>query len=136
MYPRVRERWDDRDQKGTYSLGCRRTYLLLKTLVAAWLLGFTARSFLHSTIHTAYVELVTNTSRIWRVPLNAPDEHLIATYNDLSSVKEVIHPHKADIVAIVVEPMLGSGGAIPASKSFLLGLRAITNETGIVTSIG
>lgn len=62
-------------------------------------------------------------------PLNAPHEYLIATYNDLDSVKKVLVKQRDDdLAAIIVEPMIGSGGAIPAQKDFLLGLRAIANE--------
>lgn len=67
-------------------------------------------------------------------PVNAPHEYLIAEYNNLSPVHALIRdPANAkDIAAIIVEPMTGSGGAIPADRSFLEGLRVVANEVGAV----
>ena len=64
--------------------------------------------------------------------VNAPHEYLIANYNDIESVKQLADANKDDLAAILVEPMLGSGGAIPATTDFLLGLRSIANVTGAV----
>lgn len=38
--------------------------------------------------------------------------------------------HRKDLAAILVEPMLGSGGCIPGEPHFLQGLRALADETG------
>ena len=67
-------------------------------------------------------------------PVNAPHSYLIACYNSLESVRELVEqPENADdIAAIIVEPMIGSGGAIPASRDFLQGLREIADERGAV----
>ncbi|CAK3992114.1 aminotransferase class III-fold pyridoxal phosphate-dependent enzyme [Lecanosticta acicola] len=67
-------------------------------------------------------------------PLNVPHEWLITTYNDLSSVDAFVRntAHRDDIAAIIIEPMLGSGGAIPADLEFLKGLRKAANEVGAV----
>lgn len=37
-----------------------------------------------------------------------------------------------DLAAIIVEPMTGSGGAIPADREFLLGLRDVATRNGAV----
>ena len=68
------------------------------------------------------------------IPVNAPHEYLIARYNDLGSVRELAEreENRGDLAAIIVEPMIGSGGAIPASHDFLLGLREIANSHGAV----
>ncbi|APR87276.1 Gamma-aminobutyrate:alpha-ketoglutarate aminotransferase [Minicystis rosea] len=52
----------------------------------------------------------------------------------LSAVREiVIHHIGADqLAAIVVEPVLGEGGVIPAPVAFLRGLRALCDEHGIL----
>lgn len=70
-------------------------------------------------------------------PVNAPHEFLIARYNDLASVQQLLvddddDNNKANLAAILVEPMLGSGGAIPARTDFLIGLRSLANATGAV----
>jgi glutamate-1-semialdehyde 2,1-aminomutase len=63
-------------------------------------------------------------------PLNAPFEYLLGRYNDLASVEALVRPHRAEIAAILVEPMQGTTGCIPAERSFLAGLRALADETG------
>ncbi len=49
-------------------------------------------------------------------------------YGDLDKVKAEIKSN--DVAAIVVEPVQGEGGVLPAPKGFLEALRAITNEHG------
>lgn len=66
--------------------------------------------------------------------INVPHEYLIATYNDLGSVHALIRePENArDVAAIIVEPMMGSGGCIPADEGFLEGLRKAADESEAV----
>lgn len=67
-------------------------------------------------------------------PVNAPHEYLIARYNSIDSVKDLAESpeNRDDVAAIIVEPMIGSGGAIPGEPSFLEGLRKVANEWGAV----
>ncbi|KAF4554521.1 Aminotransferase class-III-like protein 1 [Elsinoe fawcettii] len=67
-------------------------------------------------------------------PVNAPFPYLIGEYNNLESARRLaLDPqNKSDLAVIVVEPMLGSGGAIPGDLAFLEGLRHLANETGAV----
>jgi glutamate-1-semialdehyde 2,1-aminomutase len=62
--------------------------------------------------------------------LNAPFEYLLGRYNDLSAVEELVRPYRAELAAILVEPMQGTTGCIPADRAFLAGLRALADETG------
>ena len=64
--------------------------------------------------------------------INAPFDYLIGRYNDLSAVEDLVRPHRADLAAILVEPMQGTTGCIPADREFLAGLRALADETGLV----
>ena len=66
--------------------------------------------------------------------INAPHEYLIATYNDISSVHKLVSApaNRDDVAAIIVEGMVGSGGAIAADRSFLEGLRKAANESNAV----
>jgi len=52
-----------------------------------------------------------------------------APYNDLDAVRELIGAHTA---AILVEPIQGEGGIRVAEPAFLVGLREICDEHGIV----
>ena len=50
-------------------------------------------------------------------PWNAPYEFVVAPYNDLAATSALIDEHGADLAAVLVEPMLGSGGCIPAAPT-------------------
>lgn len=67
-------------------------------------------------------------------PINAPFEYLIARYNDVQSVHELLNdPENAgQVAAILVEPMQGSGGAIVARRDFLINLREAATDAGSV----
>ncbi len=50
---------------------------------------------------------------------NAPYDFIIAPYNDLRATVELIEQHGSNLAAVLVEPMLGSGGCVPATIDFL-----------------
>lgn len=62
---------------------------------------------------------------------NAKDT-LVADFNDINSVKNIIQNNKDEIAAIILEPIVGNMGVVPAEKSFLEELRQICNEKKIV----
>jgi glutamate-1-semialdehyde 2,1-aminomutase len=64
--------------------------------------------------------------------VNAPFDFLVAEYNDIEGTRALVMPHRADLAAIMIEPMLGGSGCIPASREFLADLRALASETGAV----
>jgi glutamate-1-semialdehyde aminotransferase len=64
--------------------------------------------------------------------MNAPFPTLMARYNDLEGTQDLIDRHKDELAAVVLEPMLGAGGAIPAKPPFLRMLREATRRHGIV----
>jgi acetylornithine/N-succinyldiaminopimelate aminotransferase len=51
------------------------------------------------------------------------------TYGDLNAVKQAMGPR---VAAVIVEPVQGEGGVIPAPAGFLAGLRALCDQTGSV----
>ncbi len=63
-------------------------------------------------------------------PINAPFDYLTGRYNDLAATRAAALPHRGDLAAILIEPMIGSGGCIPAERDFLAGLRTLADETG------
>ncbi len=63
-------------------------------------------------------------------PLNAPFDFLLGRYNDLEALETLVRSHRQELAAILVEPMQGTTGCIPAERDFLAGLRALANETG------
>ncbi len=62
------------------------------------------------------------------VPLESIKNTLIADYNDLQSVKNIFEKFENDIAAIIVEPVAGNMGVIPAKFEFLKGLRDLCDE--------
>jgi glutamate-1-semialdehyde 2,1-aminomutase len=59
-----------------------------------------------------------------------PIPFAMADYNDTRGSVALAQEHAADLAAIIVEPMLGSGGCIPADPAFLAALREVANDTG------
>lgn len=66
------------------------------------------------------------------VPKGSIENTLIAQYNDIESVKELFKRYKAEIAAVIVEPVAGNMGVVPAKREFLLGLRNICTENGTI----
>ena len=64
------------------------------------------------------------------IPINAPHDFILARYNDAEAATALAHEHGKDLAAILVEPMQGSGGCIPADPTFLHALRDVAGETG------
>lgn len=73
-----------------------------------------------------------------RVPYHCvlPDavaaQTLVLPYNDLVATTALLEAHAKDLALVLVEPMLGFAGAIPAEAGFIHGLRAVTARLGIV----
>ncbi len=63
-------------------------------------------------------------------PMNVPHAFLLARYNDADSVRALVAQHGSDIAAILVEPMLGSGGCIAGEPAFLQALRSLADQCG------
>lgn len=62
--------------------------------------------------------------------VNLPIPMVFADYNDPAGAAAAIREAGADLAAVIVEPMMGSGGCIPATREFLQALRDATTETG------
>jgi glutamate-1-semialdehyde 2,1-aminomutase len=65
--------------------------------------------------------------------LNAPFPWITAPYNDTRSTLALIEAHRADLAAVLIEPMQGSsGGCIAAQPAFLSALREACARERIV----
>jgi glutamate-1-semialdehyde 2,1-aminomutase len=58
--------------------------------------------------------------------MNVPYDFIVAPYNDTNAVRALIGQHREHLAAVLVEPMLGAGGCIPAKPDFLRMLREET----------
>ena len=65
-------------------------------------------------------------------PVTVPHQWVLADYDDVPGTRALLREHGRELAAVLVEPMLGAGGCVPASQEFLEMLRAETSATGTV----
>ncbi|MBI2719203.1 MAG: aminotransferase class III-fold pyridoxal phosphate-dependent enzyme [Rhizobiales bacterium] len=65
-------------------------------------------------------------------PVNAPFDCVLGRYNGITETAALMAREADDLAAVILEPMLGGGGCIPADPEFLAMLRQETKERGIV----
>ncbi len=63
-------------------------------------------------------------------PVTVPHDWVLADYDDVAGTRSLIRTYGHELAAVLVEPMLGSGGCVPASQDFLEMLRAETSAVG------
>jgi glutamate-1-semialdehyde 2,1-aminomutase len=63
-------------------------------------------------------------------PLNVPIPFVAGTYNDIGTTRAAIRAHGQTLAAVIVEPVIGGGGCIPADREFLAMLRDETRAVG------
>ncbi|UCC33248.1 MAG: aspartate aminotransferase family protein [Candidatus Bathyarchaeota archaeon] len=66
------------------------------------------------------------------MPEGAWKETLVARFNDLNSVEEILQKDSDDIACIILEPVAMNMGVIPPEKGFLEGLRKLSDEYGVL----
>ena len=66
------------------------------------------------------------------VPASIVEHTLVATFNDIESVRSLVAANKDQVAAIILEPIPGNMGLVEAGKGFLEALRVLTEEEGIV----
>ncbi|HZS81621.1 MAG TPA: aspartate aminotransferase family protein [Stellaceae bacterium] len=64
--------------------------------------------------------------------INVPFPIVTAPYNDLAATRRTVEAEKDRLAAIILEPMQGGAGCIPAELDFLRGLRELASRHGIV----
>lgn len=66
------------------------------------------------------------------VPADFARHTLTAPFNDLDRVKALVEEHKADLAAIILEPIAGNMGCVPPQPGFLSGLRDLCDRHGML----
>lgn len=62
-----------------------------------------------------------------------PEEQAHVTnvrFNDLEAARKAMREGRGDVAAILIEPVMGAGGCIPAHEDYLRGLRELADEHG------
>lgn len=65
-------------------------------------------------------------------PLNMPFPVVMSTFNDPEKAVADIAKHAGKLAAVIVEPMQGGAGAIPATSAFISALREATEHHGVL----
>ena len=65
-------------------------------------------------------------------PVNAPYDTVLFDYNDVEGARTAIRANADRLAAVIVEPILGSGGVIPATPDFLQALREESAAHGVL----
>ncbi len=66
------------------------------------------------------------------VPEGFTKETLVAPYNDVGQVENLLREHPDSIAAVIVEPVCGNMGVIPPALDFLPALRKVTRDHGVL----
>ena len=66
------------------------------------------------------------------VPDGVVRDVLVTPFNDLEMAQRVVRTHRHELAAVILEPCLTAAGVIPAERDFLVGLRAVTQECGVL----
>ena len=65
-------------------------------------------------------------------PWNAPYEFVVAPYNDQVETIKLITEYSNSLAALIIEPMLGSGGCVPTSAEFAKSVFDAAKKVGAV----
>ncbi len=63
------------------------------------------------------------------IPRGAAESIVVCPFDDLDGTRDALEPHLDDLAAVIIEPVLGAGGVVPASPAFLSYLRDVTRAT-------
>jgi glutamate-1-semialdehyde 2,1-aminomutase len=64
------------------------------------------------------------------IPDGVAETLVVSPFDDVEGTRAALEPQLDDLAAVIVEPVLGSGGVKPASKEFLAFLRELTHDAG------
>ncbi len=64
------------------------------------------------------------------VPRNTVENVLVTPFNDANAISRLMDERGSEVAAIIVEPVMGAGGMIPAERSFLETLRELATANG------
>ncbi len=66
------------------------------------------------------------------IPEDWAEDVLVLPYNDAAATERLLERQASRVAAVIVEPVMGAGGVIPARPEFLRALRDLTARRGIL----
>jgi glutamate-1-semialdehyde 2,1-aminomutase len=65
------------------------------------------------------------------IPADYAQNTLVAPYNELDAIKDLVKANPGEIACVILEPVAGNMGVIPPAEGFLTGVRELCNQEGI-----
>ena len=65
-------------------------------------------------------------------PQWALEQTVVLPFNNAGAAERIIRREASELAAVILEPIIGAGGVIPATPEFLQRIRGVTNELGIL----
>ena len=66
------------------------------------------------------------------VPAAVLEGMLVAPFNDLDALRDLLHAHSDDIAGIILEPAIGAGGGVEPEPGYLEGVRHLADSHGVL----
>ena len=66
------------------------------------------------------------------VPASAVHDTVVLPFNDVANSRRILEAQAGELAAVIVEPMFGSAGMIPARPEYLAMLREVTRAHGML----
>lgn len=66
------------------------------------------------------------------IPACVIDGMAVAPFNNLDIAEKVLQKYEGKVAAIIMEPVMGAGGAIPPQPGYLEGMRALADKYGVL----
>src|SRR5262249_37769444 len=66
------------------------------------------------------------------IPAPVLADTVILPYNDFSASAAILRSNRHRLAGVIIDPLMSAAGLIPARQEFLLGLRRLTEELGMV----
>ena len=71
-------------------------------------------------------------SSVGGLPPGVLDQVVVIPFNDVTDSRELLEENADDLAAVIVEPVLGGSGMVPADREYLEMLREFTQRRGVV----
>lgn len=64
------------------------------------------------------------------IPRATFDDVVLAPWNDIAALREIMHQHSDELAAVITEPVMANMGCIPPREGYLQAVRELTREHG------